>query len=148
MVEWRRVWYLLHTHHWLERVKTLASTTQDWASYWSGVALTLMVLYPLVHEHVMKLLWLSWTLLPDIYVRLAALLLDFQLSWILIFLKLFPLSKWMKSSNVKKILGVPFCENCDRGFENAAQGCRPTASLWLQYFTIWTNPKLANNMIV
>ena len=42
-------------------------------------------------------------------------------------------------------------KNCDRGLENAAQGCRPRAAFSSprsQFFTIRTDPKLANNLFI
>ena len=42
-------------------------------------------------------------------------------------------------------------KNSDRGLENAARGCRPRApfsSLRSQFFTIWIDPKQANNMVI
>jgi len=37
---------------------------------------------------------------------------------------------------------VRMMKNCDQGLENAARGRRS------QFFTIWTNRKLANNMFI
>ena len=42
-------------------------------------------------------------------------------------------------------------KNCDRGLENAARGRRPRAAFSgsrLQFFTIRTDPKPANNMFI
>jgi len=42
-------------------------------------------------------------------------------------------------------------KNCDRGLENAARGRRPRAAFSSprsQFFTIRTDPKLANNMFI
>ena len=42
-------------------------------------------------------------------------------------------------------------KNCDRGLENAAQGPRPRAafsSLRSQFFPIWADPKVANNIFI
>ena len=42
-------------------------------------------------------------------------------------------------------------KNCDRGLENAAKGRRPRAAFSSprsQFFTIRTDPKLANNLFI
>ena len=46
---------------------------------------------------------------------------------------------------------VRIVKNCDRGLENAARGRRPRvafSSLRPQFFTIWTDPKPANNLFI
>ena len=46
---------------------------------------------------------------------------------------------------------VRVVKNCDRGFENAAQGHRPRAAFSSprsQFFTIRTDPKPANNLFI
>ena len=46
---------------------------------------------------------------------------------------------------------VRMLKNCDRGLENAARGRSPRvafSSPRSQFFTIWTDPKPANNMFI
>ena len=63
--------------------------------------------------------------------------------------------RWWKIAGIYMLFAglgsVRIVKNCDRGLENAARGRRPRAafsSLRSQFFTIRTDPKPANNMLI